>query len=311
MSRRKATLPALLCIDVEPNDREVAGDPAADWSATAPCVDLLEDFRIKASAPGAPVHLNWFLRLDPQVRDAYGRADYAHARFRSRWDSAEAAGDGFGVHTHAWRKRAESWIADHGDTAWVRYCVAESLDAFEQAHGRPARMFRFGDHFQSNDVVRYLERRGVRYELTLEPGKPAAPALREGECSTGGLPDYTGLPRQPYFPSRLDYRRPGRWWPRRVRMIPVSTGCVDGDGVLPKSGGRYVHLNLAVDHVWMARICEGLLADPSTTHVCWVARTGDYAFPAYRANFRANLDYLAERGLRFVRPDEAWDEAWD
>ncbi|MND00871.1 hypothetical protein D3C83_196390 [compost metagenome] len=53
-------------------------------------------------------------------------------------------------------------------------------------------------------------------------------------------------------------------------------------------------------------ICEGLLARADTSHLCWVARTGDFAAPEYRANFSTNLDYLARRGLCFVRPDEAW-----
>lgn len=299
-------LPIHLCVDVEPNDREVAGDPAADWSATEPCINLLEEFRARAQASsGRAVHINWFLRLDPQVREAYGRADYAFERYRSSWGRAQAAGDGLGVHVHAWRMCDSQWVSDHGNADWVAHCVRESLDAFAQCTGHPATMFRFGDHFQSNEVVRQLEERGVRFEMTLEPGIPAAPVMRLGEPATGGLPDYTRVPRTPYFPSRHDYRKRAPWSPRRIRMIPASTGCA-GSNVVPFWGGHFYHLNLAGDPALSRRICEGLLASRRTTHISWVARTGDFAFPQHQSNFRANLDYLAGRGLRFVRPDEVW-----
>lgn len=300
-------LPVHLCIDIEPNDRQVAGDPDADWSATEPCLHRLDAFRTAAQASGRPVHLNWFLRLDPQVREAYGAADYAVRRYLSWWDRFAAAGDELGVHVHAWRKSADHWMVDHGNEGWVQDCVQESLDAFQSAFGRSARCFRFGDHFLSESIVRLLDDRGIRFELTVEPGLEANHGQRAGEEASGRLPDYRALPRKPYHPSHHDYRRRGWFRSRRLWMVPVSTGCPTGDDVLPGHGARYVHLNLAVDHGWMKRICEGLLARADTTHLCWVARTGDFAFPEYRSNFETNLDYLAGRGLRFVRPDEAWD----
>lgn len=302
----KPGLPVHLCLDVEPDDREVAGQPEADWAGTGPFLELVEHFRQKAAAAGHPVHVNWFLRLDPQVREAYGRADYAHHHFRAGWERARAWGDGFGSHVHAWHRKGDRWVADHGDPAWVGRCVEQSMDAYEQAFGQPVTMFRFGDHFMSNDVVRRLERRGVRYDLSLEPGLKPAVTLKPGEAASGRLPDYTAAPRHPFFPSRLDYRRPARWWPRRLRMIPVSTGKAEGPEVPGWGRGRYIPLNLALDTAWMTGLSERLLADPRTTHLVWVARTGDYGVPEFQAHMRANLDYLAHRGLRFVRPDEVW-----
>lgn len=299
-------LPVHLCLDVEPDEREVAGQPEADWSGTEPFLALIERFRADAGAAGFPVHLNWFLRQDPQVREAYGRADYAYHQFRDQWEQFRAHGDAFGSHVHAWHRLGDRWVADHGDRSWVGRCVEESLDAYEKVFGQPPCLFRFGDHFMSNDVVRRLERRGVRYDLSLEPGLKPVDVLKPGEAASGQLPDYCNLPRQPYAPSRLDYRKPARWWPRRIRMIPVSTGVADGEDVPGWGRGIYTPLNLALDTAWMTRVSDAVLADPATTHLVWVARTGDFGLPEFRANMQANLAYLAARGLRFVRPDEVW-----
>lgn len=298
--------PVHLCLDVEPDDREVAGKPLADWSGTGPFLEQIEQFRKEASRSGQPVHVNWFLRQDPQVREAYGRADHVVQLYREQWARARAQGDGFGSHVHAWHRKGDRWVADHGDRSWVGRCVDESLDAYEQAFGQPPRMFRFGDHFMSNDVVRRLVRRGIRYDLSLEPGLGAMEVLKPGEVASGQLPDYRDLPRRPYFPSRLDYRKPARWWPRPIRMIPCSTGVAEGESVPGWGRGRCTPLNLALDTAWMTRVSEAVLADPATTHLVWVARTGDYGVPEYQANMRANLNYLAARGLSFVRPDEVW-----
>lgn len=299
--------PVHLCVDVEPNDREVVGDPAADWSATEPCINALEEFRAKVqAASGRPVHINWFFRCDPQIAEAYGRADYAFERYRSTLERLLAAGDGIGIHVHAWRKQGGNWLADHGDTRWVVRCVKESLDAFERSVGRRVTMYRGGDHFLNNAVVGLLDRRGVKFDLSLEPGLGAIPAMKPGEHTTGELPDYSRVPRHPFRPSFFNYRSPARWLPRRIRMIPVSTGCI-GSEVLPADGkGDFIPLNLGLRPEWTQHVCNGLLAWPPLTHLCWVARTGDFASPELAANFRANLAYLAQRTLHFVRPDEVW-----
>lgn len=299
-------LPVHLCLDVEPDEREVAGQPETDWSGTGPFLDLIEQFRADAGASGFPVHVNWFLRQDPQIRQVYGRADYAYHQFRDYWERALARGDGIGSHVHAWHRKDDRWVADHGDRAWVGRCVEESLDAYEQVFGQPPVMFRFGDHFMSNDVVRRLERRGVRYDLSLEPGLGSMKVLKPDERASGQLPDYTAIPRSPYVPARLDYRRPARWWPRRLRMIPISTGVADGDGVPGWGRGRPSPLNLALDTKWMTRLSDSVLADPAATHLVWVARTGDFSALEYRENMISNLAYLAARAAHLVRPDEVW-----
>jgi hypothetical protein len=299
-------LPIHLCVDVEPNDREVAGDPAADWSATEPCINLLEEFRAKVQATfGRPVHINWFLRFDPQIADAYGRADYAFDRFRKIWDRVSAAGDGIGIHVHAWRKSADEWVSDHGDAAWVTHCVDEGLDAFARCTRSAATMFRFGDRFMSNAIVRQLEARGVKYDLTIEPGIRSVPVMKPGELGTGALPDYTRAHRSPFHPSRFDFRKAGICFPRRIWMVPVSTGAL-GPDVLPTRRTDFFHLNIGLTPGLVQPICAALLNSPRTKHLCWVARTGDFAFREKAENIAANLDYLATLNLRLVRPDEAW-----
>lgn len=300
-------IPVHLCVDVEPNDREVAGDPTADWSATEPCINLLEEFRAKAqAASGGPVHINWFIRLDPQIADAYGRADYAFYRYGPIWDRFQAAGDGIGIHVHAWRKQTGGWLADHGDEKWIVQCVKQSLDVFERCMGRRVTMYRTGDRFLNNALVALLDKAGVAYDLTVEPGLPAAPAMKAGEHATGELPDYSNAPRHPFHPSFFNFQRPGRWFSRRIRLIPVSTGCIGPDMLPVERRGERMHLNLGLNPAWTQPNCDRMLAQPETTHLCWVARTGDFASPELAANIRDNLDYLARLDLRFVRPDEAW-----
>jgi hypothetical protein len=297
-------LPALLCVDVEPDDREVAGDIDADWSATEPCLELVERFRDTARSNGVTAHVNWFVRLDPQIADAYGSIDHALDRFRDQLRQLRESGDGIGVHTHAWRNVDGSWIADHGNRAWVRHCVTGALEAFTRHTGQPPSMFRFGDRFLSNDVIRLISDAGVRYDMTIEPGFPSVRSMRGGEAATGSLPSYRRVPRHPYRPSRLDYRRPAhRLRPRPLQIIPISTG---GDRPDILSRGKVHHLNLALDPARSQRISDRVIAHPESTHLAWVARTGDFAVAQYQTNFEANLDYLSRLGLHFLRPDEIW-----
>src|SRR3954454_17422596 len=123
-------LPFLLCIDVEPDQRQVAGHPATDWSATLPCLQLLDQFRRDVGErTGKPVRVNWFVRIDPQLEQAYGDAGYACTRYASQWNAYRASGDEIGLHVHAWRAADDgSWVADHADSDWVRRCISTGIE---------------------------------------------------------------------------------------------------------------------------------------------------------------------------------------
>lgn len=294
------TLPFLLCVDVEPDDRQVVGDPSADWSGTIPCLQRLDDFRSAIEqSTGNSVHLNWFPRIDPQIADAYGDAAYACKRFAAFWQQYKRAGDEIGVHVHAWRRTGKlAWVADYADTEWVRHCARVGIRTYEGAFGERPRSFRFGERYGSNDLYRTLETERIAYDLTLEPGKRV-------ECdlpwATGPIPACQKMPRMPYRPSRADYLKRGIIYPRRLWILPASTG-------LQYAGGPIVHLCLGAKASMQSRVFERLLADPRTSHILYVARTGDFASAECRSEFLSSLDFLTNHprrsDFRFVRPDE-------
>ena len=267
--------------------------------------------RKPAADEGRRIHVNWFVRMDPQIADGYGRASLVAHRYRQALDAARLAGDEIGLHVHAWKKTTDGgWVADHADRAWVKYCVDSSWEAYAGAFGRKPRSFRFGDHFLDADVVRQIDWLGVTFDLTVEPGIAAIPGMRHDEAATGQLPDYTHFPRSPYRPARSDFGKRGRWFPRGLVLIPVSTGCVDGPDVAPAPGNghQFEHLNLATDPTRAQHLFNRLRANRQDP-IVWVARTGDYGFPEYQDNFATNLRLLAAHPDRaefaFVRPDEA------
>lgn len=306
--------PFVLTIDVEPDDRVPDQAAAGDWAGLDVCVGWLEELRpLLAERTGRPVRFNWFLRADPQVAGVYGSADWVFRHHGPTLRRLAAAGDGIGLHVHAWRHRPEAggWVAEHGDAAWVDFCVRSSHSAFRAAWGQSPHAFRFGDHWLSDGLVRTLGRLGFRYDLTIEPGAQPAAALVPGERSSGALPDFRSAPRRPYRPSRRDFRRPARWWPRRLWHVPVTTGCINcGPAVIParvEDHHAMVHLNLGLDPGWVRGILDATLA--AEPLVVSVARTGDAMLAGAPERFRANLEHLAAHPAlaerAFVTPAEA------
>ncbi len=132
-----------------------------------------------------------------------------------------------------------------------------------------------------------------------------------GENATGALPDFRLAPRLPYRPSRSNYLEPGRFLRRRrLWIVPVSTGCVNGPA-LPAEVSLdqdFVHLNLGLDPAWIRHILDGVM-DGKEPVVVSVARSGDLASPLGRERFRENLEYVAAHpgiaGRAFEGPREA------
>ncbi|MGV3719293.1 MAG: hypothetical protein ACO1SX_00165 [Actinomycetota bacterium] len=304
--------PFVLCIDLEPDERRPDRDQVDLWGGSPQTFERFERLREQfAEATGQPARFGWFMRMDPQIEALCGSALWICEQFGKQLETLHAAGDELGVHAHAWRWLEEEggWVNDIGDPAWVDHCLRLSFAAFEEGFGRPARAFRFGDRWLSDQVVAALEELGVACDLTLEPGKPKEKAEELREPSTGDVPSYKRAPRRPYRPSRDDYLTPGSATARNLWMIPVTSGRVRLR--LSRKPPFYYRtsvnaLNLVGHPHWLPFILEDKRAAPPEAPIVAVLRTGDLSHPHWRRNFEANIDQLLAhpliRGVEFQSP---------
>src|SRR6185503_4893966 len=199
-----------MCIDVEPDERETVPGRPRPWAGYQALQRQLEALRPDLPGLGASARYAWFLRMDPQIADTYGAAGWVATAHRAELDRALAHGDTLGLHVHPFRRRAgaSGWIADFGDQSWVDHSMDVGLAAFHEAWGRGCVDFRYGDGWMNDATVARLQARGIRHDLTLEPGKHLPRGLRPGPAWIGRAPDLRTMPTAPYRPSLADFRRP-------------------------------------------------------------------------------------------------------
>lgn len=220
-------LPVLLVIDVEPDDFFVARDTTERWPGFERGVLWTEDLRaqLRRTAGESP-RFCWGFRLDSQIRDAWGRADWPLVTYRDCVDSFRLHGDAIGIHTHLyrWTGEAQGWLIDQGNRDWVRSNVELSIETFRSALGRDPAFFRFGDRWMSSEAMTWLDDAGIPFDLSLEPGLASVPTLHRGHPYTGAIPSQRAVPRGPYRPSREDFRKPDATGRTRIVEIPTTTG---------------------------------------------------------------------------------------
>lgn len=292
-------VPVVLCTDIEPDERQVTRD-AAKWSGVRSTVRALERWRARLEAATThPVNFSWFWRADPQIAEAYGDAAWGLDTFRDVLDATSARGDAHGVHPHTWRRRSpnDDWIQDNADPEWIRTCIDIALETFARATGRQCELARMGD--RSLDLVAYrrLARRGVRVDLSVEPG---APAISTESVALG--PDFTAAPTRPYRPRRHEIAAPSRT--RRGPVLLPLSACVvrepDGQGS-----------TLRTVYPWLAD-SGGLatrLVDDGAPYLAFAVRSDISIRPEIFESFERLLAALAShdraRSLRFVTPEAA------
>jgi len=287
--RSAARIPILLCVDVEPDAREVGDDET--WAGVEMTLARAHDARERLQrATGEPARFNWFVRADPQVADVAGDPAWVFRTYADQLAALAGAGDELGLHVHAWRRLGDRWISDHGDPGWVRECVALGLRTYADALGAPPPSYRGGDHFLSGEVLGQLRAAGVAADLTVEPREPAVIALGAGERATGTLPDFTEAPEDPYRPARGAIIEPGDEDPA---MIPLSAG----------SAGTLV-LWLEPDE--FAAGLEARLERTPPLHLAFAIRSDLGRWDNAWERMLANLEHASRRvgGGRFVTASE-------
>jgi hypothetical protein len=318
-------IPVIVCLDVEPDEREIDRNAKENWRGFEETSRFFIDLRPQLErATGAPVKFSWFFRMDPQIERIYRKPGWVVSRYGDVIKELEMAGDEIGLHTHAWRwdEARQRWISDYGDQTWVNHCVQTSFEAYTKALGRPCLAFRFGDHWMNNETMSLLESLGVRFDLTIEPGRKKKPGLFQEELQTGSLPDYRNTPRQPYRPSRQDYRKPTRNGARDLWAIPVSTGREEVSrasrlAVLKRAAaalgiprrGEPSTLNLSLRASQFSNIMNRLLDVQRVQYLAPSVRTDVCADQTSKANLEENVAFILSHPqvdrLAFVTPAEA------
>jgi hypothetical protein len=113
-------------------------------------------------------------------------------------------------------------VHDYDDHEFLTECIAVAAAAFRDALGRPCRMARMGDFWTSTASVNLLEAQGVRYDLTLEPGRWHRPKAQPGERYACSFADSRAARREPYQPSRLDHHAPDADGGRSIWLVPLT-----------------------------------------------------------------------------------------
>jgi hypothetical protein len=239
--RHRETIPAFLSIDVEPDAFQISCDESEHWPGYEATYEFAVSLRHQlAQASGAKPVFGWYYRMDPQIEEVCGRADFAMTAFPERTAALSEEGDYFGVHNHPlrWSSEQRLWVHDLSDRQWLRDSTKFSLDAFTACNGSPAKLFRAGAAFLCDDIVDVLDRNGVVAELGLEPVAGwglHATKVQSAIDSSPIVGEYTNCvtaPKTPYHPSHEDFRRPDYGDGRRILLIPLSTG----PAVLPSGG---------------------------------------------------------------------------
>lgn len=298
-------IPILLLIDVEPAGKfELAATDEEVSKGLEFCYDQLSRFRMALERKAdLPVHLNWFLRMDPQIQQTFGRADWISFQFPRIFDELQKSGDELGLHTHAWRWKQErrQWFTDVADQSWVETCVRTAFASYVRAFGKNPKSFRFGDHWLNHRTVELLRELGFRYDLTVEPG-PEPQYVYPSGTMTGIYEDYARAPAYPYESSRSDFLQPAKNGGAGIWMIPVSTAMVDG---------MRMPLNLVFDPDFNQCALDAKLAWSPDPVVVFVVRTGDLVTDRYKANFVNNLALLGKHpavsSFVFATPKETID----
>ena len=287
------TIPAILCVDVEPDPRVVPVPSEPRWIGFEGLLDDLDRFRKRLSEPtGRPAGIGWFLRMDPQVEVAHGDVGWAADRYAGALAELVDEGDELGLHAHSWRWHGGGWISDQS-ADWVAHCAAVSLDAYEAAFERPCRSYRHGDRFTSDALRHLLQGRGVRCDLGLEPGRPAVGGLEPSEASRGMLP---AVPDDQVHPFVAVH---GGSSDDALLVVPLTSSFDAGQEV---ARARFGTLLLWTPPRTFAALLDARLAAGDVRHLAFAVRSDVALGGRMQAWLEQNLDHVG----RTLGPDLEW-----
>ncbi|MEN0651598.1 MULTISPECIES: hypothetical protein [Hyphobacterium] len=194
-------LPAALTFDLDPDifDESISSSNARtrlSWRGISEGVPAIRA-ALDVFAPGIPV--TWFVRVDNQIADIYGRPGHLLEQHRGLFEDLRARGDEIAWHPHLYRRKDEGWEQETDDAALLTAMQAAIADM--RALGFEPRCGRIGEAYGSTGLMAAFDACGIPYDSTAMSGRKRI----DGERSI----DWLDTPRTAYRPSKSDHRVPG------------------------------------------------------------------------------------------------------
>jgi glycosyltransferase involved in cell wall biosynthesis len=298
-------IPIIFCIDVEPDGFFIDRGRPMPWAGYESTYAFLHQIRPHLSLhTGAPVHYSWFLRMDPQIAETYGTAHWVVDTYPKFVDDMLVNRDEIGLHPHdyRWDPERQSWIVDHGNQPWIDHTVNLAVESYRTVLSRDCESFRYGDRWMNDLTLRLIERLGVKYDLTLEPGQEGKPATYPDKPYSGSIPDYTEVVQYPFHPCSTDFRKPDPSKKCGIWMIPITSadrnlvfrrnrlsGSASPDG---SKKPNYETLNLRHELRFIKPAMNHLLKTLAKPYLTFVVRSDIGTKPHLMKNMQENLNYI-------------------
>ncbi len=216
----------VLSCDVDP-DRERFLDGVPPGRLTWRGVDegipaLKESLRGVRDGAGHEPVFTWFIRADHQINALQGSYGWLASSHAALFASLRASGDELGWHPHFWQQEAAGspWFQDIEHVAWQVDMLKAAHRELAAAVPEPLRSVRMGWSYHNNETMRTLDELAIAVDLSALPGyRTFNPRRTRAE----NLFDWFSAPREPYHPSRADYRRPPRGAEQALGLLEVPS----------------------------------------------------------------------------------------
>jgi hypothetical protein len=188
--------------------------------------------RISESIHRHGVPVTWFVRADQQIRDVYGHAAYLLERHAPLWKQLKSQGDEIGWHPHVYSRSGGNGLyrAEY-DEKWL---ASELRETYAQltTRGYEFCSVRVGEAIGGNAIIEGLAEAGLQVDSSAIPGRRRSDGSRTF--------DWFPTPNFPYWPSKSDYRVPGKV-ALPILEVPMTTVTVRAPyDTVPRV--RYVNL---------------------------------------------------------------------
>ena len=203
-----------ITFDVE-NDFSTTSSKNLSWKGLDDGIPLiLEQLRSIEDSFGNEMKFTWFVRADNQLKEIYGNAGYLLDRYSHLWKLLLKEGDEVGWHPHIYRRlNSGKWTLEKRDDH-LKQKLVESYEAVTRRFSITSA--RMGECFHNNTTIALFESLGIKVDSTALPNRK--------RNDTERFFDWSCTPNHPYYPSKLDYRVPGKGEDQlNILEVPMTT----------------------------------------------------------------------------------------